>query len=174
MSAKDWRELITPPTTEENFAEALRHIENRFELSSEAVFEIYKRQGVENFMEHLVNHTDEELNDLFESYTSASMAEQHYLSEWFYEFVNQVIPDMVYGHRDLLYRETLRWAERRQIINEGEFIRQLHEVATFKDDISEFLNGLTYVPKLREYYKILTDKTDKLKTLRPSGGWPII
>ena len=166
MSAKDWRELITPPTTEENFAEAMRHIENHFELSAEAVFEIYKRQGVENFMEHLVNHTDEELNDLFESYTGSTMAEQHYLSEWFYEFVNQVIPDMVYGHRDLLYRETLRWAERRQIINEGEFIRRLDEDTKFKDAIFNFLNSLTYIPKLREYYEELRKKERELAKVK--------
>lgn len=166
MKKKDWRELLKPPTREEDFVQAMFYVENIFMVSSEAIFEIFRREGIVNIMEELVRRSDEELRELFNGYAYATQAEQHYLMEWFYEYVNNVVPDMSPGHRDILYREVLRWGERRQILNEGEFLKVLWFEEGFKDAITSFLNSLNHVNSFKCYYETLRAKEKVLNKVK--------
>jgi len=150
-----WRKLLECPCHRDDFILAVALVELQFGVSADAIFEIYRREGVVNFIDHLTAHSDEELQAFFDRYTAASLAEQHYLTHWFYDLVSYISPDMWPSHRDLLYREALRWLEKRHVINESEAIKLLWLQPWLKDEIVEFLDGLEYVESMKGFYREL-------------------
>lgn len=155
---KNWRRYLTPPCRFDDYVVALVIVELEFGVSTDAIFEIYRREGIVNIIDHLAATSDDDLKSLFDSYTSSTLAEQHYLTLWFYDLVTYLHEDITPAHQDLLYREVLRWMERRGVINEGEFIKLLSIQPWLKDEIIKFLNGLQYVQMMRAHYEVMADK----------------
>jgi hypothetical protein len=138
-------------------------LELEFGLSFDAMLEIFRRENVFNFIDYLKTHTDEELRELFDRYTYASLAHQHYLTLWFYELTKQVIdPDVISEHQDLLYREFLRWMDRRGVINELEIIKLMQIQPWLQVDAVTFINGLNTAQTMTEFYGELNIRKQNL------------
>lgn len=114
----------------------------------EAVLEIFRREGIDDFVTFFKGTTDEGLTEYFNRFTTSPLVHEHHLTDLIYEKIFQAFPQANDKVMFIFFKEARFYLYRRSLLNATEILYMLHLQPGLLDE------AIAFVAKTETYREI--------------------